>query len=156
VEPLYDDMAMREESRDITFDWPIKRSEFWLSSFFGPRRQPGGKIGFHYGIDMAAVRGTPVHPACAGVVVEARIAPGYGKTVVVSHNHKYKTRYAHLDKIAVRVGQKVTTASLLGKVGATGHVRSKHGRAGGSHLHFEVYAYGKRMNPMYFFNERNH
>jgi murein DD-endopeptidase MepM/ murein hydrolase activator NlpD len=136
---------------DIEFAWPIKRSDFWLSSFFGPRRRSNGAPGFHYGIDLAAVRGTPVHSAAAGVVVEARYAVGYGKTVLVAHNRKYKTRYAHLDKILVKPGQKITAAMVLGRVGSTGHVRSKWGRNGGSHLHFEVYTYGKKVNPMYFF-----
>ncbi len=148
--PTYDVETLKQYN-DITLSWPINRSEFWLSSFFGPRRKSNGKIGFHYGIDMAAVRGTPVHPASHGVVVEAGIDRGYGKTVVIAHDNKYRTRYAHLDKITVRVGQQVTRATLLGKVGATGHVRSKHGRAGGSHLHFEVCVHGKRVNPMYFF-----
>lgn len=136
--------------RDITFSWPIDRSNFWLSSFFGPRRHPNGSLGFHYGIDMAAVRGTPVYPAAPGVVVEARMAPGFGKTVVVAHTPKYRTRYAHLDSIAVRMGQKVGHENMLGKVGSTGYVRSKRGRDA-SHLHFEVYAYGKRLNPIHFF-----
>jgi len=148
--PTYDEQTLKQYN-DISLSWPINRSEFWLSSFFGPRRKSNGKIGFHYGIDMAAVRGTLVHPASHGVVVEAGVDRGYGKTVVIAHDNKYRTRYAHLDKINVRVGQQVTRETLLGKVGATGHVRSKHGRAGGSHLHFEVCVYGKRINPMYFF-----
>jgi murein DD-endopeptidase MepM/ murein hydrolase activator NlpD len=143
----YDDGV---KQRDINFNWPINRSQFWLSSPFGPRRHPNGSIGFHSGIDMAAVRGTLVYPAAPGVVVEARSAPGYGKTVVIMHTNKYKTRYAHLDAICVRVGQEVGCQKLIGKVGSTGHVRSRRGRGGGSHLHFEVYAYGKRLNPMYF------
>ncbi|HSW73691.1 MAG TPA: M23 family metallopeptidase, partial [Candidatus Limnocylindria bacterium] len=80
---------LHDVPQDIVFAWPIDRAHFWLSSFFGPRRHPNGSIGFHYGIDMAAVRGTPVHPAAPGVVVEARVAPGYGKTVVVVHSTKY-------------------------------------------------------------------
>ncbi|HZW61849.1 MAG TPA: M23 family metallopeptidase [Candidatus Babeliales bacterium] len=145
--------AVRREKAlhdDIEFNWPIKRSDFWLSSFFGPRRRANGAPGFHYGIDMAAVRGTPVRPAAGGIVVEARNAPGYGKTVVVAHSRKYRTRYAHLDKILVKPGQKVTSSDIIGRVGSTGYVRSKKGRDA-SHLHFEVYAFGKKVNPMYFF-----
>lgn len=146
------DYAQKREQfkKDILFTWPIERSNFWLSSFFGPRKKANGSPGFHYGIDMAAVRGTPVYPAADGVVVEARTAPGYGKTVVVAHNHKYRTRYAHLHTINVRIGQNVTPNDMLGKVGSTGTVRSKKGRDA-SHLHFEVYVFGKKVNPMYFF-----
>lgn len=144
--------AVRREAalHDIEFYWPIKRSDFWLSSFFGPRKKANGAPGFHYGIDMAAVRGTPVHPATSGIVVEARHAQGYGKTVVIAHNRKYRTRYAHLDKIFVKPGQKVTHSDVIGHVGATGYIRSKRGRDG-SHLHFEVHVFGKKVNPMYFF-----
>lgn len=135
---------------DIRFIWPIDRSQFWLSSFFGPRRKPDGSAGFHYGIDMAAVRGTPVKTAADGVVIEAHYHTGYGNTVVISHTNKYKTRYAHLDKILVSVGQKVECGTFIGKVGATGAVRKKRGRDA-SHLHFEVYSFGKQINPLYFF-----
>ncbi len=93
-----------------------------------------------------------VYPAADGVVVEARNAQGYGKTVVIAHNRKYKTRYAHLHTINVRVGQNVTPDMMLGRVGSTGTVRSKRGRDAASHLHFEVYVFGKKVNPMYFFN----
>lgn len=136
---------------DIQFVWPIKRSEFWLSSFYGPRRRSNGSPGFHTGIDLAAVRGTPVHAAAPGIIVEAWNAPGYGKTVVVAHSRKYRTRYAHLDRILVKMGAKVDTSTVIGRVGSTGHVRSKWGRNGGSHLHFEVHAYGKKVNPINFF-----
>ncbi len=138
-----------QEAREMAFAWPIERSNFWLSSFFGPRRKPDGSRGFHYGIDMAAVRGTPVLAASGGTIIEAREKPGYGKTIVIAHNRKYRTRYAHLSTIAVKVGQTVYKGELVGKVGATGSVRSKRGRDA-SHLHFEVYAFGKQVNPMYF------
>lgn len=134
---------------DINFSWPIDRSNFWLSSFFGPRRKPNGLWGFHNGIDMAAVRGTTVKSAASGVVVEAQYSSGYGKTVVVAHNQKYRTRYAHLNSIMVKVGQKVEANQKIGTVGATGFVRSKRG-GDASHLHFEVYVFGKQVNPMYF------
>lgn len=139
----------KKMAHDMSFMWPVDRSCFWLSSPFGPRRKQSGAMGFHRGIDLAAVRGTPVKTAASGVVVEAQYAAGYGKTIVVAHNHKYRTRYAHLHHIHVKVGQKVERGQLIGQVGATGHVRSKPGRAG-SHLHFEVYVYGKQVNPMYF------
>ncbi len=141
--------SVMDGKRDIYFAWPIENSQFWLSSFFGPRKQPSGAWGFHYGIDMAALKGTPVKAAYAGMVVEATHGAGFGKTVVVMHNNKYKTRYAHLNTILVRIGQKVEQGEIIGKVGDTGIVRSKSGRDP-SHLHFEVYKFGKRVNPMYY------
>jgi len=137
--------------KDLVLTWPIDRSQFWLSSFFGPRRKPNRSWGFHYGIDMAACRGTPVYAAAEGVVVEACASQkGYGNTIVIQHNHKYKTRYAHLQKILVGVGKKVERGDLIGKVGSTGAVRSRKGKDA-SHLHFEVYSFGKQINPLYFF-----
>ena len=134
---------------DIHFAWPIENSKFWLSSLFGPRKKPNGKWGFHHGLDMAALKGTPIKVVYDGVVVEAGNGKGFGKNIVVKHNHKYKTRYAHLSKILVTIGQRVQQGDIIGKVGDTGLVRSKSGRDP-SHLHFEVYMFGKRMNPMYF------
>lgn len=135
---------------DISLQWPIERSKFWLSSFFGPRKNPNGSWGFHHGIDMAAIKGTPVYAACSGVVTQAGRVKGFGKTVEIAHTVKYKTRYAHLSEIVVHHGQKVQQGQLIGRVGDTGFVRSVHGKDP-SHLHFEVLVFGKRRNPMYFF-----
>ena len=130
---------------EAIFAWPITRKQFWLSSPFGPRKKPNGTRGFHYGIDMAAVRGTPVKAAGPGVVIEACYMSGYGNTIVISHNKKFKTRYAHLAKIMVRRGQTVEQGAIIGKVGDTGSVRKRGKDA--SHLHFEVSVFGKQVNP---------
>lgn len=134
--------------KDINFVWPVNRAHFWLSSFYGARRKPDRSWGFHHGIDMAACRGEPTMAAAAGVVTESAYHKGFGNTIVVLHNNKYSTRYAHLHKRYVRVGQQVAQGQRIGEVGATGNVR---GRNSGSHLHLEVMAYGKRVNPLYFF-----
>ncbi len=128
------------------FSWPLDPSRFWLSSLFGPRKNPRGWK-FHRGLDMASVRGTPVKAAAAGFVVEARHdARGYGKMVLVDHGNGYQTRYAHLDKILVSLGQHVERGFVIGRVGATGAVRSKS--YDGSHLHFEVCQAGRAINPL--------
>jgi len=142
-------LQKKDEKKDIFFVWPIERSNFWISSLFGPRKKPNGSWGFHYGIDMASMRGTKVCAASSGIVTEARYSKGYGNTIVITHNRKYRTRYAHLDKILVRVGQKVKTNQLIGKVGRTGLVWRSRGRDP-SHLHFEVYTFGKQVNPLKF------
>ncbi|KKP35669.1 MAG: Peptidase, M23 family [candidate division TM6 bacterium GW2011_GWF2_32_72] len=134
-------------NRDALFSWPIDTSKFWISSLFGPRRLKNKKWGFHRGVDMSAMRGTPVLAAASGTIVEAGWAKGFGKTIVVAHNQKYKTRYAHLDKILVRKGQVVKRGTCIGKVGDTGFV-VKSGQDA-SHLHFEVSVDGKKVNPLY-------
>jgi len=131
------------------FIFPIDKKKFWLSSPFGKRKKVDGSQGFHYGIDMAAMHRTPVKAAGNGVVIEAGVLRGYGKTIVIKHDNRYKTRYAHLSALLVTVGKRVTTGMIIGRVGATGNVR-KSGKDP-SHLHFEVELDGKRRNPFYFF-----
>ena len=138
---------VKKSKKEPIFKWPIEKSQFWLSSLFGPRKKANGTWGFHRGIDMAAVKGTPVNAANTGIVIEARYVSGYGNTIVIWHNKKFKTRYAHLSKILVKVGQRVDQGTCIGRVGDTGFVR---GRKDASHLHFEVYVFGKQVNPIYF------
>jgi hypothetical protein len=134
--------------RNAPFSLPLAPGTFWLSSRFGPRPRADGSSGFHYGIDLAANRGTPVYAARAGVVLFAGQDNGYGKTIVLQHGTHFKTRYAHLDRISVRTGDTVVRGIAIGTVGATGYVRKKGGD--GSHLHFEVYNQGKRVDPLQF------
>lgn len=134
--------------RDFVFSWPIDLQNFWLSSLFGPRRRPNGHVEFHHAIDMAACKGTPVKAASAGKVVLAQNMSGYGNCIMLEHNHRYKTRYAHLHRIMVRPGQMVKEGEVIGSVGDTGLVR-KSGRDA-SHLHFEVHQNGHRVNPLIF------
>ena len=134
--------------RDFIFCWPLDLSRFWLSSLFGLRKHPAGHMEFHKGIDMAAVKGTPVKAAAAGTVILAQLAKGFGKCVMLQHNNRYKTRYAHLDKIGVSPGQVVMEGAYLGNVGNTGLVRSSGGDA--SHLHFGIYQDDRPVNPLRF------
>ena len=132
--------------RDFLFSSPVERSKYWLSSPFGPRKIGKNAWKFHYGIDMACPRGTPVQAAASGIVLESYFHNGYGNCIVILHNHKYKTRYAHLHARHVKAGQEVARGKVIGSVGATGAVRSRSNDA--SHLHFEVYSYGRRVNPL--------
>lgn len=97
---------------------------------------------FHPGIDLGAEIGDPVNPMRAGTVVFASYtSDGYGNQVVIDHGNGLTTRYAHLSKIEVKAGDKVTTESEIGRVGITGH-------STGPHLHFEVRMNGAAQNPM--------
>ena len=136
---------------DPRFNLPIDRDSFWLSSPFGVRRRSGGKREFHAGIDMAAIRGTPVKAAGDGVVVQVGHQPGYGNVVVIRHDDGFKTRYAHLSKILIAHHAQVKAGQVIGKVGATGNARASGKMRDASHLHFEVEKNGKRVNPYYFF-----
>ncbi len=133
--------------KDCGLSWPIDRDKFWLSSLYGPRKRINGTWGFHHGVDMAAVKGTVVKAARGGRIIEASFQSGFGNTVVVEHTSELKTRYAHLHAIRVRVGQVIKSGIIVGTVGDTGFVRKKG--KDGSHLHFEVYEKGKRVNPLH-------
>jgi murein DD-endopeptidase MepM/ murein hydrolase activator NlpD len=140
-------ITMQRSIKECGFIWPIDADKFWLSSLFGPRKRVDGTWGFHHGIDMAAVKGTLVKAARAGTVVEAGFQTGYGNTVVVQHSDALKTRYAHLHTIRVYNGQRIKQGIIVGTVGETGFIRKKG--KDGSHLHFEVYERGKRINPLH-------
>jgi murein DD-endopeptidase MepM/ murein hydrolase activator NlpD len=139
-------MVRRSKNYGSSFlEWPIAPHLFWLSSPFGQRKKKDGTIGFHYGIDLAALKGTPVCAAADGVVVKACYEEGYGNVVVVQHTQRISTRYAHLNSVHVKVGVRIAKGNLLGKVGETGFIRKR--TKDGSHLHFEVCDGGKRVNP---------
>lgn len=140
--------ASKASTAPSLMSWPLPKGVFWVSSPFGPRKKADGSPGFHQGIDLAAVKGTSVSAAASGIVVEAGYSRGYGNSIVIMHNRKYKTRYAHLDKIYIKCGQKVARGHVIGSVGNTGRVRSFRGD--GSHLHFEVSIFGKKVNPRRF------
>ena len=95
----------------------------------------------HLGVDYAAPKGTPVISVADGVVVESGFSGGFGNRVVVQHNARQSTLYAHLSKIAVRKGQTIKQGDNLGAVGATGW-------ATGPHLHFEFRINGRHVDPL--------
>lgn len=102
---------------------------------------------FHTGIDIANPSGhigDPINPAMDGEVVYAgEIFWGYGKHIIINHGHNVTSIYAHLDKIYVYKGQKVTITDTIGKEGKTGWTT-------GPHLHFETRIYGIPVNPRVF------
>jgi murein DD-endopeptidase MepM/ murein hydrolase activator NlpD len=114
-----------------------------ISSGFGYRKHPIlGYTKLHKGIDFAAPYGTPVYAAGSGKVKFAGWYSSYGKYVKIEHNSTYNTAYAHLSKIpkSIKNGKHVKQGDVIGYVGSTG-------RSTGPHLHYEVYAGSKPINP---------
>jgi murein DD-endopeptidase MepM/ murein hydrolase activator NlpD len=132
------------------FICPLQKGSFWISSLFGWRKRKNTGWRFHHGIDLAAIKGTAVYAAADGYISQAnRSNKGYGNCVVITHNQKYKTRYAHLNSIVIQQGQMVKAGQKIGTVGSTGLVVGTYGRDSASHLHFEVEMYSKRSNPLW-------
>lgn len=97
--------------------------------------------GFHPALDIATTFGTDIKPVAEGTVTQAgEDSSGLGLVVMVDHEDGYKSLYAHLSKINVTEGQKITKADVLGKVGLTG-------RTTGPHTHLEIYKDGERIDP---------
>lgn len=120
------------------------RSRFRYSSHFGTRRDPKtGGIRQHYGTDMAAPVGTPLYAAGDGVVTHAGWSSGYGRLVKIKHDFGFETRYAHMSRLGVKVGERVSRGERIGDMGASGRVT-------GPHLHYEVRVGGKPVNPMIY------
>lgn len=120
---------------------PVK-SAFRFTSGFGYRNDPkGAGRRMHAGVDFAAGTGTPIYASADGVVTHAGWQSGYGRLVKIKHAYGIETRYAHLSKINVKVGERVSRGDRIGGMGATGRVT-------GTHLHYEVRLNGNPVNPM--------
>lgn len=114
-----------------------------VSSRYGMRSHP--VLGFtrmHQGIDFAAPTGTPVYAAADGTVISAKREGGYGLMVRIRHAGGVETRYAHLSRFGrgVSAGRRVRQGDVIGAVGSTG-------MSTGPHLHYEVVANGRHVNP---------
>ncbi len=127
----------RIAAETVPFDNPLQ-SAFRYTSGFGMR---WGRM--HKGTDFAARYGTPIHSTADGVVVHAGWLSGYGRLIKIKHEHGIETRYAHLAKIRVKEGQRVSRGDHIGDMGNSG-------RSTGTHLHYEVRVNGRAVNPMTF------
>lgn len=116
---------------------PVK-SSFRYTSPFGRR---WGRM--HEGVDMAGPVGTPIYAPGDGVVTFAGRQSGYGNLIKIKHELGVETRYGHLSRIGVKVGQRVSQGERIGDMGNTG-------RSTGPHLHYEVRMNGRAVDPMSF------
>jgi murein DD-endopeptidase MepM/ murein hydrolase activator NlpD len=124
--------------------WPVKGG--WVSSNFGMRADPfTGRRSMHRGVDIASPLGSTIHAMGDGVVVFAGERHGYGNMVEINHGQGYSTRYAHVAKWLVRVGDRVTRGQPVANVGITG-------RSTGPHLHFEVLRSHRQVDPIGYLN----
>lgn len=115
-----------------------------ISSHFGPRTDPFlNRLAMHTGMDFKAPYGSRVFAAASGTVEHAGWKGGYGKMVEIRHANGFITRYGHLSKIRVSVGDHIVAGDLIGNVGSTG-------RSTGPHLHYEVRQSDEAIDPAPF------
>lgn len=121
--------------------WPTRG---WLTGVYGYRLDPfTGVRTFHRALDVSATRGEPVYATAAGRIESASRSGNLGNLVVIEHGYGLRTRYGHLSRFEVRAGERVARGDVIGYVGATG-------RATGSHVHYEIWADGRPINPYRF------
>ena len=121
------------------FDWPAKGI---MSGTFGSQRIDNGKpMAPHFGVDVAAPKGTPIHAPADGIVSLAE--PDFyltGGTTLLDHGHGVSTTYIHQDELKVKLGDKVKRGDVIGLVGMKG-------RATGPHLHWAMNWFQIRLDP---------
>lgn len=120
--------------------WPVRG---YITDGFGMRANPFGGSGAepHVGLDISAPFGTAINATADGIVIFAGYAGGYGNAVVVDHGYGLTTRYGHMSRLEVQVGDHVTRGKQLGAVGSTG-------RSTAPHCHYEVRLQDRAVNPM--------
>lgn len=113
-----------------------------VTSGFGVRRAPMvGASRHHAGIDIGAPAGTPIIATGDATVTSAGRSRGYGLLVVLDHGEGLETRYAHMSRLAVATGDRVSAGQIIGFVGSTG-------TATGPHLHYETRENGEAVDPL--------
>jgi murein DD-endopeptidase MepM/ murein hydrolase activator NlpD len=134
--------ALRNLIKALPVSAPLESYE--LGSPFGVRGDPiNGRSAYHTGVDLRAPYMTPVYATAAGVVTYSGYRDDYGKVVEIDHGNGISTRYAHLHRQTVSVGQHVAGHSQIGFLGSSG-------RATGPHVHYEVLVNGEPQDPEKF------
>ncbi|WP_428942718.1 M23 family metallopeptidase [Xanthomonas oryzae] len=133
------------EQNAVPSRMPIRNT--YITSGFGGRADPfDGGSAFHKGVDFHANVGDPVMSVADGVVSYAGVRGGYGNVVEVDHGNGYVTRYAHNSRLVVKVGDLVRAGQQVARAGSSG-------RSTAAHVHFEVWADGRVVNPRKFLGE---
>lgn len=117
--------------------WPVQAP---LSSPYGLRMR-GIRPEIHRGVDLATPEGTPVRTMAPGTVRFAGTQRGYGSVVWMDHGGSVLTVYAHLSEVRVKAGDRLGRGAVLGLSGSTGDVTAPH-------LHFEVWRWGREVDPV--------
>ena len=162
IDKLYRQMNMQTESYDYLQDKADEKNKriecipsilplsvgdlTFISSYFGARIDPFfNHQKPHFGLDFVAPIGTKIYSTGDGIVTLSKFSrKGYGNEIIIDHSFGYSTRYAHLDEIFIKEGEKVKRGQLIGTLGNTG-------RSTGPHLHYEIQYNKKPINPIYYY-----
>lgn len=118
-----------------------------ISDAYGWRKHPiTGNKSFHKGIDFSNKKGTPIYATADGIVTRSSRERYFGRYITLKHKFGYQTKYAHLNRSFVAVGQEVKKGEIIGLMGDSG-------RSTGDHLHYEVIRYNKHRNPYKYLNK---
>jgi len=162
-----DDLTKRMYTQSVSFDdvfkmakskqdmlaampaiFPVNKRYAQVHSGFGMRMHPIFRYyRMHTGVDIRGPTNTPIYATGDGVVTESGHSKGYGGygiVVKINHGFGYQTLYGHLNRTAVRVGQRVKRGDIIGYMGNTG-------TSVGTHLHYEVILHGRKVNPVHYF-----
>lgn len=138
---LSDMRALADAAEGVPFRRPTQAR---TTSGYGVRFDPfNGRPALHQGQDFAAPLNTPILAPAPGVVSFVGVRSGYGNVVEIDHGRGFKTRFAHLNSMAVQTGQRIALGQRIGAMGTTG-------RSTGVHLHYEVWVNGRPQNPARF------
>lgn len=140
-----DNLSDMRQLADAAEGLPFRRpTQSRTTSGFGVRFDPfNGRPALHQGQDFAAPLNTPIYATAPGIVSFVGVRSGYGNVIEVDHGRGFKTRFAHLNSMAVQAGQRITLGQRIGAMGTTG-------RSTGVHLHYEVWMNGRPQNPARF------
>ena len=141
------------QARSINSNLPFFKNQFIMpvegiiSGIYGSQRILNGKPKWpHYGIDIAAKKGTMIKSSGSGTVTMAEDDLYYtGGTIIMDHGHGISTIYSHLENVLVSVGDKINQGDIIGTVGSTG-------RSTGPHLDFRINWFQTRLDPMSVLN----
>jgi murein DD-endopeptidase MepM/ murein hydrolase activator NlpD len=131
---------------DIVEQLPLNRPivDAKTTGPFGKRVDPfNGRWAIHPGVDLAGPADSKIFATSDGIVISAGHRPAYGNMVDIDHGFGIVTRYAHMSKIVVKVGDRVNKGQQVGVQGSTG-------RSTGAHLHYEVRINDRPVNPVKF------
>lgn len=137
--------ALKENEKLYNVIPAIRPCEGTLLEDFGMRFHPILKIRrMHNGVDILTDIGTNVYAPGSGIVDFVGWRGGYGLTLEINHGFGYRTIYAHLEKVIVKEGQKISRGDFVALSGNSGRLTT------GPHLHYEVHHFGVALDPINF------